>query len=420
MFNIEKKTSPSPIREPNSSELERSIFDIGSLRHHEGFHFNFDLDRVLQDIVETIKNETGYPLALVSIVLKDVQFFKAYVGLPPELAISRATDRCSSFCQFVVQSDAPFEVENAKLHPNLPQDMVERYSLAAYYGVPIHVDGLPVGSLCVADTVPRTLNSHQKKRMQALAIHASDRLQELRDELMGPSALLRTAVLPAFGETNNAMGPLCLSLESLEEKFSELQPVFRLLTEINANRLSPEEGIRALGALQSTIAEQAEVLEMIQIMKHSMTRVMQMVTNIQMALEDRSPIETDLGEALKASEILSLHMTKLVGGVVYDQPTGKISIALRKQPLLVILSAIFNLIARRENTSDFGSNSGIRVHVNKTADSVLLRFERPGVLAANWTRIATLASFLWTGPDPVKSKAEDQGLTLTLPLAVAK
>lgn len=49
----------------------------------------------------------------------------------PDLAISRATSRGSSFCQFVVHDDAPFEVNDARADGRAPTELVEEYGIRA-------------------------------------------------------------------------------------------------------------------------------------------------------------------------------------------------------------------------------------------------------------------------------------------------
>ena len=48
-------------------------------------------DVELQEIVKQAASELNSPIALVSLVLDQVQFFKAHIGLPPVLASARGT-----------------------------------------------------------------------------------------------------------------------------------------------------------------------------------------------------------------------------------------------------------------------------------------------------------------------------------------
>ena len=94
-------------------------------------------DIELQGIVKKAAEELNSPIALVSLVLDQVQFFKAHIGLPPVLASARGTHRDASFCQFVVRDGEPFEVNDAASDPRIPQHVVKEYNIQAYLGVPI-------------------------------------------------------------------------------------------------------------------------------------------------------------------------------------------------------------------------------------------------------------------------------------------
>ena len=77
-------------------------------------------DSELQEIVKNASEELNSPIALVSLVLDQVQFFKAHIGLPPVLAEARGTHRDVSFCQFVVKDGEAFEVNDAENEPRIP------------------------------------------------------------------------------------------------------------------------------------------------------------------------------------------------------------------------------------------------------------------------------------------------------------
>jgi PAS domain S-box-containing protein len=62
-----------------------------------------------------------------------------------------------SFCQFVVSRDAPLVIRDARQDPDYADHpAVREHGTVAYLGYPVHsTDREPIGSLCVADTVPR-------------------------------------------------------------------------------------------------------------------------------------------------------------------------------------------------------------------------------------------------------------------------
>ncbi len=58
-------------------------------------------DAELNALVGRAADDLDMPMALATLVLERVQFFRSHTGLPDDLAASRATERDVSFCQFV-------------------------------------------------------------------------------------------------------------------------------------------------------------------------------------------------------------------------------------------------------------------------------------------------------------------------------
>lgn len=135
-----------------------------------------DADEVLDACVEEVARIAEAPIALVSLLMRGIQVFRAHRGLPPELATSCATSRAISFCTFVVQEELPFLVEDAPNDPRVPQEMVVSYDICAYVGVPVRVNGQVVGALCAVDVVPRPFCKDVVVAMKRLASRVSVRL----------------------------------------------------------------------------------------------------------------------------------------------------------------------------------------------------------------------------------------------------
>lgn len=145
--------------------------------HPEWLHT--DPDTVLDTCVEEATRLSSAPLALVSLVMRHVQFFRAHRGLPLELALSCATSRSNSICQLVVQDGAPLVIEEARHHPRLSQVLVESYGIRAYVGVPVTVRGHVIGSLCVLDLVPRRFDASLMPSLERLGNQVAARLLAL-------------------------------------------------------------------------------------------------------------------------------------------------------------------------------------------------------------------------------------------------
>jgi GAF domain-containing protein len=103
------------------------------------------------------------PVALVSLVDSDRQFFKSCLGLPEPWASQRESPLTHSFCQHAVASREPLLVADAREHPVLRDNLAIRdMGVVAYAGIPlIDGDGHALGTLCVIDSQPRHWTSRQ-------------------------------------------------------------------------------------------------------------------------------------------------------------------------------------------------------------------------------------------------------------------
>lgn len=105
----------------------------------------------------------GAPVALVTAVDRDRQFFKSCLGLPEPWASSRETPLSHSFCQHVIAARAPVVITDARKDSRLIDNLAIRdLGVIAYLGVPlITADGQAIGTLCVIDHEPRIWSSDE-------------------------------------------------------------------------------------------------------------------------------------------------------------------------------------------------------------------------------------------------------------------
>src|SRR5215211_7315538 len=97
------------------------------------------------------------PVALVSAVDRDRQFFKSCLGLPEPWATRRETPLSHSFCQHVVAAREPMIISDARRDERLLDNLAIRdLGVIAYLGVPLITrQGHALGTLCVIDHQPR-------------------------------------------------------------------------------------------------------------------------------------------------------------------------------------------------------------------------------------------------------------------------
>jgi len=118
------------------------------------------------------------PIALISFVDRDRQWFKSKFGLDIE-----ETPRSQSFCAYaILEPEKMLVVPDALSDPRFANNplVVDQPNIRFYCGAPLVTpDGHTLGNLCVIDRIPRTLDAGQKKAIEALS-HQTMVLMELR------------------------------------------------------------------------------------------------------------------------------------------------------------------------------------------------------------------------------------------------
>ncbi|WP_052311597.1 MULTISPECIES: ATP-binding protein [unclassified Actinoplanes] len=97
------------------------------------------------------------PMSLVTLVDQDRQWFASAVGLPEPWATERQTPLTYSFCRYVVATEAPLVVMDARADVGLcDSKAITELGMVAYAGYPLRAPGGAVlGAFCVADSRPR-------------------------------------------------------------------------------------------------------------------------------------------------------------------------------------------------------------------------------------------------------------------------
>lgn len=151
----------------NENERLESLFDMKIL----GTDTEARFDRITGMAVRIF----GVPMVAISLVTKDEQWFKSCVGLGV-----RSTSRDISFRGHAILSDGIFTIEDAlqdERFRNNPLVVGPPY-IRFYSGRPIkNSAGFKIGTLCIMDTVPRTMSSDDLKNLDDLAAWVECELQ---------------------------------------------------------------------------------------------------------------------------------------------------------------------------------------------------------------------------------------------------
>jgi hypothetical protein len=228
--------------------------DPKRLSHFHGALIAEAPDPVLEACVAEAARVAEAPTATLTFVMGRVQYFRAAIGLGPELAISRATSRCDSFCQFIVREEKPFIVHDAPADPRVPKALVELFNIGAYLGVPVYLDGDVLGSLCVIDGKPREWSPAVLIALTEIGARATARLREIArtDPLIAPS-LPPVTVANATSLAND----LALDAHAFERSLLEVSPFIRLAQAL----LSAELPVEAFARGTRVLREAADLFD---------------------------------------------------------------------------------------------------------------------------------------------------------------
>jgi anti-sigma regulatory factor (Ser/Thr protein kinase) len=160
------------------------------------------------------------PIALITLIDADRQWFKARVGTS-----ITGTARSISFCTHAIRQREIFQVPDALVDKRFRDNplVTEEPNIRFYAGASLAArEGHAIGSLCVIDHVPRKLTDDQSEALEALRRQAEAQLELRRNLIELESAL--AARDRAEDEQRRLIGELRDALDSVS-KLSALIPL---------------------------------------------------------------------------------------------------------------------------------------------------------------------------------------------------
>ncbi|WP_045761091.1 GAF domain-containing protein [Xanthomonas albilineans] len=125
-------------------------------------------DDAYQDIVQVAASLCDTPIALISLLDRNRQWFKARVGLE-----AQQIERSQAVCDYAIRQPGQLlEIPNLAEDPrfaDMPLLVNGDISARFYAGMPLVTgEGIALGTVCVLDIAPRLLNDTQREGLHAL------------------------------------------------------------------------------------------------------------------------------------------------------------------------------------------------------------------------------------------------------------
>ncbi len=195
----------------------------------------------------------GTPIALVSLIDQDRQWFKARLGLDDQ-----ETPRDLAFCGWAILQDDLFEVEDATQDQRFDDNdlVLGPPFIRSYAGMPIKApDGAPIGTVCAIGREPKRLTEEQKRGLRILASMAEDlanqrlvrrRLESLIEVTPSP----KDAINDVAHELNTPLTPILLELAKMQRTGCAPESVERIDRNIKRLRKVVDDAVHALNQEQ--------------------------------------------------------------------------------------------------------------------------------------------------------------------------
>lgn len=337
------------------------------------------LDTVPEEMFDDITNIASTicetPIALISLVDKERQYFKSHYGLEVD-----QTSIEDSFCAHaIVNPNIPFEVKDARKDPLFSNNtlVTNKPNIVFYYGIPLVTEeGYPLGTLCVIDNKPKELSESQKNALKSL----SNQVMHLLD-LRKKNRLLETYQLQLENYSKNMESFASLAAHDLKEPLRNINSFTKLIEGKNnanwddndhkyfyfidysikrMNQLILDLLNYAKGSMVNSDTEEVNVNELIQSIFNSLT--------VNIEFNKPTLIVDDIPNLIVSKTALGIIFQNIIGNALKyknENKIPKIKVKFEKKTLYSIFSIEDNGIGIEEKYLETIFEPFKRLHLQK-------------------------------------------------------
>lgn len=291
-------------------------------------------ERAFDDLVRLASHLLNTPIALISLVDRDRQWFKARHGLD-----AQETSREVSFCAHTLATKTELVIEDVRDDARFADNplVLQHPHIGSYAGAPILTsEGHALGTICVIDRAPRAFRDDEIRLLKGLARQVMDQLElrmhveEAKRDARRQKTLVAQRDRILATATHELRTPLTSILGSIDLVTNGVagelpEPALELLSVAQRNALRLRETINSLLDLRRAqadhMAEPLEPLNLVETVREGVVHNAAFAAQRGVFLRVDAPDDAHVPIRGSASSLLRV-MDNLLSNAIKHSPEG--------------------------------------------------------------------------------------------------